>query len=67
MKEARTKILIIILTLFVVFDPSIYKITHGKEYLHSLFNEYFDEDVSNSTKKISPISIYFSHDEVVNY
>jgi hypothetical protein len=57
MKEARTKILIIILALYVVFDPSIKKIEHGKEYLHSLFNESFDDETSASAKEAVPISI----------
>ena len=67
MKEARTKILILILTLYVVFDPSIEKIKHGKEYLHSLFTETFDDtDTPNYTKKIVPISIGTSQNEVVD-
>jgi hypothetical protein len=66
MKEARTKILILILTLYVVFDPSIEKIKHSKEYLHVLFTVPFDEDVSNSAKKVVPISIDSSQNEVVD-
>ena len=67
MKEARTKILILILTLYVVFDPSIKKVEHGKEYLHSLFNESFDNEEFNSTKKVVPIiSIDSSQNEVVD-
>jgi hypothetical protein len=66
MKEARTKILILILTMYVVFDPSIEKIKHGREYLHSLFNETFDDDVSNSTKKAVPISIDSLQNQVVD-
>ena len=64
MKEARTKIMILILTLYVVFDPSIQKIKHSKEYLHSLFSESFD-DTSDYTKKVVPIiSIRSSQNEV---
>jgi hypothetical protein len=67
MKEARTKIMILILTLYVVFDPSIKKVEHGKEYLHSLFNESFDNEEFNSTKKVVPIiSIDSSQNEVVD-
>jgi hypothetical protein len=64
MKEARTKIMILILTLYVVFDPSIQKIKHSKEYLHSLFSEPFD-DTPDYTKKVVPIiSIRSSQNEV---
>jgi hypothetical protein len=65
MKETRTKIMILILTLYVVFDPSIEKIKHCKKYLHVLFTVPFD-DVSNSTKKVIPISIDSSQNEVVD-
>ncbi|HTC01128.1 MAG TPA: hypothetical protein VK705_10640 [Ferruginibacter sp.] len=65
MKEVKTKIMILILTLYVVFDPSIEKIKHGKEYLHSLFSESFD-DAPNPTKKSITISIDSLQNEVVD-
>jgi hypothetical protein len=51
MKEIGTKIMIIILSLFTIFDPSIKKIKSGKKYLHSLFSESFsDDELTDSIK-----------------
>jgi len=68
MKEVRTKVMIIILALYVVFDPSIEKIKHGKEYLYSLFNESFDneEEGINSTQKLVSVSIDSTQNEIVD-
>jgi hypothetical protein len=43
-KETTTKLMIIVLSLFVIFDPSIEKLKHSKKYLHSLFVETFNDD-----------------------
>jgi hypothetical protein len=57
MKEIREKVLIIIITLFIIFDPSIQKIKSGQKYLHSLFAESFsDEEAIDSVKTVVPIS-----------
>jgi hypothetical protein len=58
MKELRIKIMIIILTLFTIFDPSIKKIKSGKKYLHSLFSESFNDDaLSDSINKIRKVNL----------
>ena len=58
MKEIRTKIMIVILTLFVIFDPSIPKIKSGKKYLHNLFNESFsDNELPDSIKAIKQTNL----------
>jgi hypothetical protein len=55
MKEIKTKIMIVILILLVVFDPSIKKISNRKQYWNSLFHESFkDEELSNYSR-IRPV------------
>jgi hypothetical protein len=56
-KETTTKLLIIVLSLFVIFDPTIEKVKHGKKYLHSLFVETFNDDQISisSIKKVARV------------
>ncbi len=57
MKEIRIKIMIVVLSLFIILDPSIEKIRNGKKYLHSLFNESFaDDQLPDSIKMIRKIN-----------
>jgi len=44
MKEKKTKIMIVVLSLLVVLDPSVDKLSNGKKYMYSLFYESFKED-----------------------
>jgi hypothetical protein len=44
MKEKGTKIMIVILALLVILDPSVDKLSNGKKYMHCLFYESFKED-----------------------
>jgi len=47
MKEKKIKLMIIALTLFVVFDPSVEKLRDYKSYFHDLFYSTFeDRDIS---------------------
>jgi len=59
MKEVRTKIMIVVLSLFIILDPSVKKIRNGKKYLHSLFSESFaDEELRDSIKTFRKINSF---------